>query len=100
MKDPPPDLVIEVDITRSSLNRFPIFAAVGVPEVWRFDGDRVTMYCLEGGRYSQIETSLVLAPLTASQSTIFLDDSRRQQKAGMAQARSGMGTRLSPITWF
>jgi len=80
MKDPPPDLVIEVDITRSSLNRFPIFAAVGVPEVWRFDGDRVTMYRLEGGRYSPIETSLVLAPLTASQSTIFLDDSRKQQK--------------------
>src|SRR5258708_19790033 len=79
MKDPPPDLVIEVDITRSSLNRFPIFAAMGVPEVWCFDGDRVMMYRLEKGRYSEIETSLALAPLTASQSTIFLDESRRQK---------------------
>ena len=31
--DPPPDLTIEVDITRDSLSRFPIFAAVGTPEV-------------------------------------------------------------------
>jgi Uma2 family endonuclease len=31
--DPPPDLVVEVDITRSSLDKFPIYAALGVPEV-------------------------------------------------------------------
>jgi Uma2 family endonuclease len=42
--NPPPDLVIEVDITRESLNRFPIFAAVGIPEVWRFDGARVIFF--------------------------------------------------------
>ena len=77
--DPPPDLVIEVDITRSSLNRFPIFAALGVAEVWRFDGARVTMYRLEGGRYFETETSLTLPPLTASQSTVFLDESRREK---------------------
>jgi Uma2 family endonuclease len=77
--DPPPDLVIEVDITRSSLNRFPIFAALGVPEIWRFDGVRVTMYRLESGRYMEIETSLALPPLTALQSTIFLDESRYEK---------------------
>ncbi|MCP3997098.1 MAG: Uma2 family endonuclease [bacterium] len=36
--DPPPDLVIEVDITSSSLNRMDIYAALGVPEIWRYDG--------------------------------------------------------------
>jgi len=77
--DPPPDLVIEVDITRSSLSRFPIFAALGVPEVWRFDGDRVTMHRLERGRYAPIEASLALPPLTASQSTVFLDESRHEK---------------------
>jgi len=77
--DPPPDLVIEVDITRSSLSRFPIFAALGVPEVWRFDGDRVTMHRLERGRYAQIEASLALPPLTASQATVFLDESRHEK---------------------
>ena len=79
LTDPPPDLVIEVDITRSSLSRFPIFAALGVPEVWRFDGDRVTMHRLESGCYAQIEASLALPPLTASQSTVFLDESRYEK---------------------
>ncbi|MBZ5618558.1 MAG: Uma2 family endonuclease [Acidobacteriia bacterium] len=46
--DPPPELTIEVDITSSSLNRFPIFAAVGVAEVWRYDGERVQFHTLEG----------------------------------------------------
>lgn len=79
--DPPPDLVIEVDITRSSLNRFPIFSAMGVPEVWRFDGARVTMYRLESGRYFEIEASLALPPLTASQTTVFLDESRQEKSS-------------------
>ena len=38
--DPPPDLVIEVDITRSSLDKLSIYAALRVPEVWRYtDGE-------------------------------------------------------------
>ncbi len=41
--DPPPDLAIEVDITRSSLNRMSIYAALGIPEVWRFDGHSLTI---------------------------------------------------------
>jgi Uma2 family endonuclease len=42
--DPPPDLVIEVDITSPSLDRLPIYAHFGVPEVWRYDGERVIIY--------------------------------------------------------
>src|SRR5438105_2532086 len=38
---PPPDMGIEVDVTRSSIARQPVYAFIGVPEVWRFDGDRV-----------------------------------------------------------
>jgi hypothetical protein len=36
--DPPPDLAIEVDITHSSLDRMAIYAVLGIPEVWHFDG--------------------------------------------------------------
>lgn len=39
---PPPDLAVEVDITVSSVPRQPIYAALGVPEVWRYDGRAVT----------------------------------------------------------
>lgn len=47
--DPPPDLVIEIDLSRSSLDRFPIFASIGVPEVWRYDGTRLTIFILRAG---------------------------------------------------
>src|SRR5215471_7914007 len=35
-KDPPPDLVVEIDITNSYLNNLPMFAQIGIPEVWRY----------------------------------------------------------------
>lgn len=44
--DPPPDLAIEIDITHSSLDRMSIYAALGVPEVWRFDGETLEVHCL------------------------------------------------------
>jgi Uma2 family endonuclease len=57
--DPPPDLAIEVDITSSSLNRMGIYAELRVPEVWRYDGQRLTIYQLQpDGRYRPCETSL------------------------------------------
>lgn len=47
---PPPDLAIEVDHTRSSLSKQPIYAALGVPELWRFDGTTVTFLVLQSDR--------------------------------------------------
>src|SRR5436190_2473960 len=44
--DPPPDLAVEVDVTHSSMNRLGIYAALGVPEVWRLDGDSLTFHVL------------------------------------------------------
>ena len=44
--DPPPDLAIEVDISRSSLDRMGIYAALGVPEVWRYEDGDVVAYVL------------------------------------------------------
>src|SRR5262249_36748647 len=35
--DPPPDLAIETDVTHSSMDRLSIYAALGVPEVWRLE---------------------------------------------------------------
>jgi len=59
-QDPPPDLAIEVDNTRSSLDRMAIYAALGVPEVWRFDGESLTIYRLVGDKYASQERSAVL----------------------------------------
>jgi Uma2 family endonuclease len=45
--DPPPDLVLEIDITSGSLDKKPIYAAIGVPELWRYDGNRLEVFVLE-----------------------------------------------------
>lgn len=74
--DPPPELIIEVDITSSSLSRFPIFAAIGVAEIWRFEGDHVRFHTLDGKTYRPIEQSIVLPPMTAAQATIFVEQDR------------------------
>lgn len=79
--DPPPDLTIEVDVTRESLDRFPIFAAFGVPEVWRYDGSRVAVFRLEGGQYVETEVSPAFPALTGALITQFLEQSRRLEIA-------------------
>jgi Uma2 family endonuclease len=62
--DPPPDLVIEVDITSPSLPRLPIYQALGVPEVWRFDGQSMTLLGLADGNYRELSASLALPMVT------------------------------------
>ncbi|MCL1473899.1 Uma2 family endonuclease [Argonema antarcticum] len=48
--DPPPDLAIEIDISTSSLNRISIYAALGISEVWCYDGITVKVYLLREGK--------------------------------------------------
>jgi Uma2 family endonuclease len=49
----PPDLIVEIDLTSFSLNKFPIYARLGVPEVWRYDGERVATFELRGEEYTE-----------------------------------------------
>jgi Uma2 family endonuclease len=57
--DPPPDLAIEVDISRSSLNKLSIYADVGVPELWFYDGESLRVHRLqENGEYLQQDSSV------------------------------------------
>ena len=50
---PVPDLAVEIDITRRSIVRQPIYAKLGVREIWRFDGRRLAVLLLKrGGTYT------------------------------------------------
>jgi Uma2 family endonuclease len=73
--DPPPDLVIEIDISNSSLNKFPLYAQLGIPEVWRYDGNRVSIFKWEGDQYTGTDQSMALPPLTGAIATRFLEES-------------------------
>ncbi|MHB1421647.1 MAG: Uma2 family endonuclease [Gemmataceae bacterium] len=71
--DPPPDLAIEVDVTSSSLNRMSIYAAVGVPEVWRLDNRTLTFDALDANRnYLVVSHSLSFTQVTAADLMGFL----------------------------
>lgn len=74
--DPPPDLAIEIDNTSSSLDRMAIYAALGVPEVWRFDGITLTIYVLVNGEYQPQDTSTVLPLLQQEDVQRFLQTSQ------------------------
>jgi Uma2 family endonuclease len=62
--DPPPDLAIEIDITSTSIPRLPIYQALGVPEIWRFDGVAVSFLALNNGVYEEIDQSIALPIVT------------------------------------
>ncbi|MEM7128251.1 MAG: Uma2 family endonuclease [Chloroflexota bacterium] len=70
--DPSPELIIEIDLTSFSLDKFPIFAALGVQEVWRYDGESVLIYTLSGGEYVEQPSSTLLEPVTAAALTDFV----------------------------
>ncbi len=55
--DPPPDLAVESDYTSSSLNKFTIYASLGVPELWRYRKNTLQVYRLVEGKYEQCDRS-------------------------------------------
>jgi Uma2 family endonuclease len=77
--DPPPDIVIEIDITSDSLNKFPIFAGLGIPEVWHYDDEMVTIYKLEGDCYVKAEYSPTFPLVTSELATQFLEESAQMK---------------------
>jgi Uma2 family endonuclease len=85
-KEPPPDLVIEVDRTSSSLNKFTIYAALGVPEFWRIIGKRVRFYLLRDGRYEESEKSGAFPFLTTETLAVFLEQGIEEGEMAAAMA--------------
>lgn len=62
--DPPPDLVLEIEVSRSALNRMTILAALGVPEVWRCNGETIHVHRLQADQtYQAVEGSLIFPGL-------------------------------------
>jgi Uma2 family endonuclease len=59
--DPLPDLAVEIDVSPSQADRPGIYAALGVTEVWRFDGERLRIEGLRNnGGYEDLPQSRFL----------------------------------------
>lgn len=87
---PPPDLAVEIDISRSSLDRLGIYAALRVPEVWRFDGSVLHVYRLNSQReYDERTQSDDFPTLPLDRLTQFLASTRDLLDTELIQAIRG-----------
>lgn len=86
--DPPPDIVVEIDVTNESLSKFPLYAALVVPEIWRYDGTKAQFYELAAGKYYEITESRFLAGLKPPMLAESLEQSKTEgQTAALAAFR-------------
>jgi Uma2 family endonuclease len=72
--DPPPDLFLEIEVSRSLLNRLGICAALRIPEVWRFDGEHIRVHRLQTeGTYRVSEKSRFFPEIPLDEIVRFLN---------------------------
>ena len=91
--DPPPDIVVEIDITNASPSKFPIYAALGVPEIWRYDGSQAYFYHLAGEQYVEMSHSQAFPFLTSAVLAQFIEQSKTAgQDAALDAARAWVRT--------
>jgi len=91
----------EVDVSRGSLNRLAIYAALRIPEVWRIEGGQMVCYLLgSDGRYPPSNSSRSFPDLDPAELNPFLaqidqteeNDLIRQFRAWVRQRFAGGGT--------
>jgi Uma2 family endonuclease len=74
--DPSPDLAIESDYTSSSLDKFSLYASLGVPELWRYTRQILQVYLLVERNYELSEQSLAFPFLPIAEIPGFIEQSR------------------------
>ncbi len=84
--DPAPELVVEIDISHRSLYKMPIYANLGVAEIWRHDGTQVKFYQLHGKSYVEVESSDLFPFVTSAILSQFLETGKEQGVIPMVKA--------------
>ncbi len=92
---PPPDLAFEVDLSPSKVDRPGIYAAMLVPEVWRFDTSSVVIEQLnEEGAYTVAESSVFLAVTSDDLARWVLHESRTDRSTWKQRLRAWIRAEL------
>jgi Uma2 family endonuclease len=85
-QDPPPDLGLEVDISRSSLDRMGIYSSLNIPEVWRYDGEALHVYHRQAdGTYAEAQHSLSFPTLPLAEFVQFLHQTVQLSQSELAE---------------
>lgn len=86
-KDPPPDLVVEVDITHTDIAKNQFYATLGVPEFWRFNGQVWHIYTLQSGVYVEVERSPTFSEVPKTWLYDFLTTAKEDEIGAMRELR-------------
>ncbi len=81
-QDPPPDLVIEIDITHTDIQKLSLYASLGVPEFWRYNGQILRIYKLDNKlekEYVEVEVSPTFSQVPKSKLYQFLVESKQDE---------------------
>ncbi len=85
--DPPPDLSLEIEVSRSALDRMAIFAAMRIPEVWRWDGETIHIHLLgPDGKYVDSTRSRAFPFLPVHELVRFIKMRHRLSDTAIVQA--------------
>ncbi|MCW6036752.1 Uma2 family endonuclease [Spirulina subsalsa FACHB-351] len=85
--DPPPDLVVEVDITHTDIAKNQFYAALGVPEFWRFNGEVWRIYSLQEGGYVEVDYSPTFSQVPKEWLYDFLVMAKEDEVGAMRELR-------------
>ncbi|HIK18381.1 MAG TPA: Uma2 family endonuclease [Leptolyngbyaceae cyanobacterium M33_DOE_097] len=85
-QDPPPDLALEIDVTNQSLTRFPIYARLGVPELWCYDAGTLKIYRLQQEEYSEVQQSQIFPQLNISELPQLIEANRADGRLALRRS--------------
>jgi Uma2 family endonuclease len=72
-QDPPPDLAVEIEVSRTVVSRMPIYARLRVPELWRYNGSTIRVYLLDAkGEYQEVDHSPTFPGITIQELARFI----------------------------
>ena len=79
VKNPPPGLVVEVDITQTDIAKNQFYSNIGISEFWRFNGKVWRIYQLQEGVYVEVEVSPTFPQVPKEQMYAFLAQAKKDE---------------------
>jgi Uma2 family endonuclease len=87
-QDPPPDLVVEVDITHTDIAKNEFYAKLGVAEFWRFDGKIWQIYQLQAKKYVEVDISPTFPTVPKERLYAFLEEAKEDEMDAVYSLRA------------
>ena len=98
--DPPPDLVVEVDITHTDIDKLALYAALGVAEFWRYNGEIWRIYQLQNGAYQDVDRSPTFPQIPKEKLYDFLAQAQQDEVAAERTLRDWLRSSPDPKSWL